>query len=284
MTLLSALRATGLTVNAVPGWATNGDHWPVGAPFGIMQHHTTAPIPYPISWLDGSSSGLVKCNLNIKQDGAVWLVNGRTCNFASGPGSAVVLSETKKNIAPPANARDRRLADTTTGNRYYFNIENDHAGLGGPISNTQYQAILTATGALMGFYDLKPNQVISHAEWTARKVDPYWNRSTRTVEQIRVDLSAMSQHGPEQWDDADWSAFRKRTAGNTWGSDGYTIPDPVTGAPMHPNTMLRAIRTDMHQTEQLVRALKLGSDAELAAIAKAVQDEEDRRARERLNA
>ena len=106
MSLLTELRSAGLKVIEVPGWETRGDPWPAGGPVGVMHHHTTAPVPYPIPMLDGTTDGKVKCNINTKPDGVVVFITNRVANYSSGAGSSVVLAETKKGIPPPANALD----------------------------------------------------------------------------------------------------------------------------------------------------------------------------------
>lgn len=60
---------------------------------------------------------------------------------------------------------------------------------------------------------------------------------------------------PKDWTAEDWQTFKEQTAGWRWGGDGYTIPDPVSGNPYHPNTMLRAIRGATNATLNVVREL-----------------------------
>jgi hypothetical protein len=185
MSLRTALEAAGLNVKVVDGWATRGGSWTVNQPVGVMQHHTAAPVPFPVTKLYGDQ---LKCNINTKPDGTVWLIAQRACNFSSGPGSSVVLKEVRAGTPPTQNAKTRGLTDDTNGNPLFFNFENDHAGTGGPLPQVQFDAIVAATRVVLDHYGLGAGNVISHAEWTARKNDPNWNGSNRAIEAIRQAL------------------------------------------------------------------------------------------------
>jgi hypothetical protein len=185
MSLRTELEAAGLNVKVVDGWGTRGGAWAVGKPVGIMEHHTAAPVPYPVSKLYGD---LLKANINTKPDGTVWLIAQKACNYSSGSGSSVVLSEVRAGQPPTQNARERGLSDDMGGNAYYFNFENDHAGDGGPLPQVQHDAIVAATRVVLDHYGLGPGNVVSHAEWTTRKNDPNWNGSNRAIEAIREAL------------------------------------------------------------------------------------------------
>jgi hypothetical protein len=182
MSLADDLRLAGLNVQTVSGWGARGSAWAVGEPVAVMHHHTAPPVPFPVSRLYGS---LNKCNINTKPDGTVWLLVGRACNYSSGMGSSVVLAEATAGEPPTKNAIDRDLGDDINGNPWFFNFENDHAGDGGPIPQVQLDAIVTATRVVLNHYALVPGNVISHAEWTRRKGDPYWNGSRRCIEDVR---------------------------------------------------------------------------------------------------
>lgn len=147
-----------------------------------MHHHTAPPVPFPVDRLYGDR---LKCNINTKPDGTVWLIAQNACNYSSGSGSSVVLDEVRAGTPPTKNASDRGLSDDTNGNPWFFNFENDHAGDGGPMPAVQHDAIVQATRVVLDHYGLGPGNVISHAEWTARKQDPYWNGSRRAIEEIR---------------------------------------------------------------------------------------------------
>lgn len=183
--LASALRAAGLTVKEDKGWTTRGGGWTKGKPVGVMHHHTAPPVPYPIARLNGSGDGYIKCNINTKPDGTIWLVAYEACNYSSGPGSSVVLKEVQAGKVPTANAKARGLKDNTNGNPYFWNFENDHAGNGSIIPAVQLEALAIATVVVNKHFGLQYDNVISHAEWTSRKTDPFWNKNSRCIEGIR---------------------------------------------------------------------------------------------------
>jgi hypothetical protein len=180
--LLDDLLAAGLSVETLPDWETRGGSWATGSPVGVMEHHTAPPVPFPVDKLVGSQ---LKANINTKPDGTVWILAYRACNYSSGTGSGVVLDETQRGTPPPANAADRGLDDDTNGNPWYFNFENDHPGDGSPIPAVQLDAIAVATRVVLDHFGLADGSVVSHAEWTARKSDPYWNGDRRCIEEIR---------------------------------------------------------------------------------------------------
>lgn len=151
MSLLEALRDHWPKVSYVSGWEQRGYTWSRGKPIGVMHHHTALPVPFPVDRLHGA---LLKCNINTKPDGTVWLLAAGACNYSSGKGSSVVLAETLAGVAPSRNARDRGLADNTNGNPLYFNFENDHAGTGGSIPDVQLEAIVATTRAVLDYYGL----------------------------------------------------------------------------------------------------------------------------------
>lgn len=224
MSILTDLRDAGLTVVEHPGWETRGRAWPVGSPVGVMLHHTAAPVPYPVTNLAGDFDGRVKCNLNVKPDGTVVVIAGRACNYSSGPGSNVVLAETKKAVAPRANARERGLVDNTDGNPFYFNFEVDHLGDGSAVPAVQYAALVTACRVVLDTYNRVPDQIVSHAEWTARKIDPYWNGSRRTAAVIRTELNEDTMT-PEEQAALNWlvTALKSKPSDSPpWGATWWT--------------------------------------------------------------
>lgn len=188
MSLADELRAAGLHVEEDPGWQVRGNPWARGKPVGIMEHHTAPPVPFPISRLNGSTDKRIKCNMNTKPDGTVWLVAYQACNYSSGLGSSVVFVQALRGEAPTQNAADRNLQDNMNGNPFFWNIENDHPGDGSPIPQVQLDAIETATRVVADHYGLVYESVIGHCEWTSRKRDPYWNADYRCIAQIREAL------------------------------------------------------------------------------------------------
>ncbi len=183
--LLADLRAAGLHVVEEPGWKKRGWRWRVdGEPEGVMQHHTAPPNPYPIKKLYGPPSYFIKCNMATHEDGTLYLVAYRACNYSSGYGMLSVLRDNvRKSIAPTHNATKRGAKG---GNKHFWNYENSHPGDGSDIPQVQLDTIIVSTQVVVDHFGMDPEQIISHAEWTRRKIDPRWNGSNRiAINQIR---------------------------------------------------------------------------------------------------
>lgn len=227
--LLISLIKAGLYVVEEPGWRKRGNYWNINAkPEGVMQHHTAPPNPYPIRKLYGPPFYRTKCNMATHEDGTLYLVAYKACNYASGYGMRSVLTENvRPSIAPTHNARRRGLK---SGNRHFWNYENSHPGDGSAIPQVQLDTIITSTRIVLDHFGLDPEQVISHAEWTSRKIDPRWNGSNRTaIEEIRegvgMELSLEAQRFYEEM----WKAV---------GSPEAKPPSP----PLEPPTNQDALR------------------------------------------
>jgi len=163
-----------------------------------MQHHTAPPVPYPIHKLDGRSDGRIKCNISTAPDGTVYMMAYESCNYSSGSGSGKILTDyVRKSIAPPANGM---FNDSQGGNRHFWNYENMHPGDGSAIPQAQFDAIIISTQLVIAHFTLDPEQVIGHAEWSKRKIDPRWAPGgSRAIENIRAALGAdMPEPPPTQ--------------------------------------------------------------------------------------
>lgn len=191
-TLRQALLNAGLHVVEELGWKKRGNMWNINAkPEGIMQHHTAPPNPYPIRKLYGPPFYRTKCNMATHEDGTLYLVAYRACNYSSGYGMRAVLRENvRPSIAPTHNARKRGLK---SGNRHFWNYENSHPGDGSAIPQVQLDTIIESTRIVLDHFELDYERDISHAEWTSRKIDPRWNGDNRTaIEQIRQGVAGMN--------------------------------------------------------------------------------------------
>ncbi len=196
--LLTELRNVGLTVVEESGWATRGNAWAVnGKPESVMQHHTAPPNPFPIKKLYGPPLFRIKANMATHEDGTLFLIAYKACNFSSGRGMlSVLVDNVRRSIAPTHNAT---ASGSKGGNRHFWNFENSHPGDGSSIPQVQLDTIIVATRVVNAHFGLNSEQVISHAEWTRRKIDPFWNGSNRTaINQIRAGVS-----GGDQEDDMD---------------------------------------------------------------------------------
>jgi len=198
--LLTDLRITGLHVVEEPKWKTRGFNWAVGGkPEGVMQHHTAPPNPYPIKRLYGPLFYWIKANAATHEDGTVFLIAYKACNYSSGRGSSKVLTENvRRKIAPIHNALVRGIKG---GNKHFWNQEHSHPGDGSLLPQIQLDAIVVLTQVVDDHFGLVSEQGISHAEWTRRKTDPLWNGSNRTaITQIRR-LVDQQQGGEMQYAD-----------------------------------------------------------------------------------
>jgi hypothetical protein len=199
--LAAELREAGLTVEEFDGWETRGISWEHGAPVAIMEHHTAKPVPFGLENLAGVHTGEIKCNANVKPDGTVWLIAFNACNFSSGPGVSQVLNEAIAGTPPTKSALDRKFVpgegkvgqgdDDISGNRFCWNFENDHLGDGSEMPQVQHDAIVLASVVVANHFGLSWRNVIGHAEFTARKKDPFWNGDTRCIETVRNHMEVM---------------------------------------------------------------------------------------------
>jgi len=196
-------REAGLTVIEEPDWKTRGVTW---SPIGMMQHHTAPPNPYPIYKLYPplSGSNRIKANFAVTATGVVHTIAAGACNYSSGTGSGTVIGETNRDVAPSGTAASRGLIDNAVGNMLFVNNETDHPGDGSPIPAAQYEACVKAWAVLCRHMGWTANRVISHGEFTARKIDPRWNGqdSHEAMVDMRVDVEeALKEAEPVTFDE-----------------------------------------------------------------------------------
>ena len=231
--LLTDLKLAGLKVVEEPGWKLRGKKWNVdGKPEGVMQHHTAPPNPYPIKKLYGPPFYRIKCNMATHEDGTVYLVSYGACNYSSGYGMKAVLEDNVREENPPTvNANKIGLK---SGNRHFWNYENSHPGDGSPLPSAQLEAIVVSNIVVNAHFGLNWQRIISHAEWTKRKIDPRWNGSNRTaIEQIRELVGEgevmTGPNGEPNWEEV--SKWAKNSW--TWGwANGLVTADS------HPKDLL----------------------------------------------
>jgi hypothetical protein len=169
--LASILRGSRLAVTEIPGWRT---HVRPGAwqPVGLIVHHTAGTnslrtivngrpdLPGPLA------------NLHVPKWGGVNVVSAGRCNHA-GAGAALVLEETRRDVAPTGSALARGLLDGPGGNGYFYGIEAENRGDGeDPWPPEQLDTIARICAALCAHHGWRSNRVIGHTEWTRRKIDP----------------------------------------------------------------------------------------------------------------
>lgn len=221
---LAALRAVGLNVRQYAGWQTRGVEWSEAVPIGTMPHHTAPPIPYPLRDLAGDDTGRIKCNVNIKADGTVWLIAFNACTYSSGRGSSVVVDEVMHGVPPHATARERGLADDIGGNRLFFNVEVDHPGDGRSQTPEAVGALALVHVVAAEFYGYVDTAMASHAEFTGRKRDPSWNGGHgAAMGQLRALIDTIKEgdmqgpNGEPNWDEVSGWAQAGWTAAHAAG-------------------------------------------------------------------
>lgn len=217
--LADLFRAAGLRVREYDGWKTRGEAFD---PIGVMAHHTAPPVPFPLANLAGVTSGNIKCNINIKPDGEVVCVAAGRANYSAGTGSKVVLDEVRQGVPPSGRAKDRGLPDGVGGSRYFFGIEVDHLGDGSPIPAVQLDALHRVIAVLLEVLgEENANRVITHAEWTARKIDPRWNGTVNTGPGIRAAVELVLN--PPAPEGAEYTVVKGDTLGKIAKRFGVTV-------------------------------------------------------------
>ena len=225
--LLVELVAAGLDVVEEPGWKTRGNRWNVdGRPEGVMQHHTSLPNPFPIKRLYGPPLFRTKCNMATHEDGTLFLVAYKACNFSSGSGMLTrLVDNVRKSIPPSTNAPK---IGAKGGNRHFWNFENSHPGDGSPIPPAQLRTISIANWVVDEHFGLNWGNTISHSEWTSRKRDPFWNGSNRTaINQIREGVEDLEENVPTyrtvlNVPDKDWARGVVDRSIDKWGTINIT--------------------------------------------------------------
>jgi hypothetical protein len=76
----------------------------------------------------------------------------------------------------------------------------------------QHRAIVVANQVSNAYWEMEAGTTISHAEWTARKSDPYWNGDRRAIETIREQLEEDDMPSPKDWTEEDFAAFGNSAA------------------------------------------------------------------------
>jgi N-acetylmuramoyl-L-alanine amidase/Hemopexin len=169
--LADLLRSAGLVVNEVGDWRRRVRPG-VFQPVGIMIHHTGGRNDRQVV-VDGRPDlrGPL-ANLYIDRAGVVHVVSGGLSNHA-GSGAQQVLDDVIRDVAPTGTARQRGLRDTAAGNGVFYGFENENRGDGrDDWPEVQLDAMARAAAAICLRHCWHVNRVISHAEWTSRKVDP----------------------------------------------------------------------------------------------------------------
>lgn len=218
LNLPTLLRAEGVLVVAEQGWGIRGRDFSLGI-IGAMQHHWGSPAAtfdaikpghcWPASAARdpaGVGGGLrtdsrVNCNVfSDRGTGAIHLIAAGASNYSSCYGSPVVYSEVRADTFPGGSARSRGLVgpahNTICGNRYFLNMEAEHAGDGSPMPAQQEENIARFWAVVLPILDLSIMQYIGHLEWTARKIDPRWSGGASRMPVLRNQVRAIQTGAP----------------------------------------------------------------------------------------
>jgi len=181
--MAALLRAVGVSVVEEDGWASRTQPTTHSfTPIGVLNHHTAPPVPYPVANL------MTKVQLNVKPDGTVHVI-AAGYQYHAGSGASIVADEAAAGVAPSGRAIDRGLTDDVNGNPFFIGIEVDHAGDGGPLPSVQRAALIDTNAVLCYANGWTANHIVGHAEWTARKLDPYWDGDLWPMPEIRADTA-----------------------------------------------------------------------------------------------
>jgi N-acetylmuramoyl-L-alanine amidase/Hemopexin len=168
--LAGLLRASGIAVAESQGWRTRLAGAPTSCftPVGIMMHHTVGVGPNALADIVTN----IKANFFVSRAGLLTVVSGGRANHA-GEGAQEVLDDTSRSVAPSGTAASRGLRDRIKGNGHYYGFENENKGDGiQPWPEIQLDAMARAAAALCQRHCWNANRIVSHAEWTSRKIDP----------------------------------------------------------------------------------------------------------------
>lgn len=180
-----------------------------------------------------------KANLNIKQDGTIHVISAGY-QYDSGDGNVQVLDEVVRQAHPGGRAKDRDLMTSTiNGNPYFIDIEVDHPGNGSPLTTEAFVTLVKANFAILRHKEWPVQQVLGHSEWTARKIDPFWDGSVRpmgivrfaTLQLLREDMARFKDVPDDHVHFAaiEWLAANGITKGiNPPENDLYGPAQPVT--------------------------------------------------------
>lgn len=168
-------------------------------PLAVFWHHTasdTTPAN-DLSWMiDGSDDAPIG-NLLLDRTGTFWPIAAGASNCAGKGGPATFTRGTI-----PADG----------GNTRGWQLEVANDGLGEPWPVAQVDAYFAGSNALNAHVGNDPGDVITHAGWTDRKVDPAtaaavagpWSpRSTSSagtwnLDDVRAECRRRAQHEPEE--------------------------------------------------------------------------------------
>lgn len=159
--LPDVLRAAGLKVVLVDGWATRG-RAEMGTVEGVMCHHTANRRSGNMPTLDSLVLGHKDLpgplsQLGLGRDGTYYVVAAGRCNHA-GVGA---------------------FRGSAEGNSRFIGIEAEHSGQAEDLwPAAQYDAYVTGVAAILGYLEIDAQCCIGHKEFAlpkGRKIDPLFD-------------------------------------------------------------------------------------------------------------
>ena len=184
---------------------TNGRPYSFAGDGGIMIHHTASEnsalktIRYGYSGLPGPLSQFF---VEMIPEPKIYVVSSGYCNHA-GKGSSRVYDRclADEPVGEPG-------PDDMTGNRHFYGVEIE-GNSADDFLDERYQLTVDLTVAMCKHFKWDPlTRVVSHKEWTKRKVDPYFD-----MDKFRTDVK-QAMVTPKPIPDAEWPV---------WAEDGRQL-------------------------------------------------------------
>ena len=207
--LLDVLRAAGVQCaesSTTDGWQTrsrSSGGFPA-PPIAIFWHHTasaTTPANDLAYMIDGSPDAPVG-NMLLDRGGVVWPIAAGASNCA-GKGGPSTFS--------------RGTIPVDQGNTYGWQIEAANNGVGEPWPQVQIDAYFLASNTLSELFGNTPADLIGHAHYTSRKIDP------AAAGSVQGPWRPGSINSSQTWDLDDMRAEATRRA--------TTVPTPTPPTP-----------------------------------------------------
>ena len=167
------------------------------APLAVFWHHTASSTSAAndLNYMINGSPDAPVGNMLLDRSGVVWPVAAGASNCA-GKGGPSTLS--------------RGVIPVDQGNTHGWQIEAQNNGVGEAWATAQIDAYFAASNALSAWFGNAPGDVLTHASWTSRKIDPAtaaavegsWvpgstnTSGTWNVDDVRAECAARASSAP----------------------------------------------------------------------------------------
>ena len=203
--VVDLLRSRGVDVIVETGAFGRGFNFPTGIVGGMLHHWgslaaTSGAIHaghcYPKSQGGLRTDERINCNWFSDRSGTLHLIADGASNYSSCYGVKQILDEVREDRWPGGSARERGLHNNSIcGNKYFWNMEAEHAGDGSPMPDVQELAIATLVASMSEILGQSIQQTIGHLEWTDRKIDPRWEGPGNRTPAIRLEAQNILDGG-----------------------------------------------------------------------------------------